>query len=331
MTEHSPSGSRYNKLLGAGLTLLIGASALSGCGGEKAAAQSDRPESTPDTTTSAPANPTQPESTGIIPEKICYTDPATGEQTTQDNAVKMDTAAIEASSVYSEGECPAAEIIPMGFEVNYDDFVGWESKNEVEKELTREFTYKNSGKVTIFNEQLVEGQIVLGELGGGDGVWQFKAEEWVKYWGERVAVVNAIRNDKSDPRNEEVAYKMAEGLIVPGTNEANFILKDLWSSERLRKEKTFLQFDPLSMRVTGQGKPYTMEDGTIIYPIQIEATATSEEDATAENGKEKIIMAFSPIQYKDDSARKYTETIKLYHSWTKGVNQMPDHIKIIEQ
>lgn len=325
-TSHTPA--KHNPLLlwrplvvASAILALSTLSACTATGGTN-----DNPSSAQATTTSAPANPTQPESTGIIPEKICYTDPKTGEQTTQDNAVKMDTAAIEASSVYSEGECPAAEIIPMGFEVNYDDFVGWESKNEVEKELTREFTYKNSGKVTIFNEQLVEGQIVLGELGGGDGVWQFKAEEWVKYWGERVAVVNAIRNDKSDPRNEEVAYKMAEGLIVPGTNEADFILKDLWNDKETWKSKTFLSFDASSMVVTGSGRPYTMKDGTVIYPIQVEA------DYIYDNSPEarEILIAFSPVRYRDDQARKYTETIKVHRIWIKGIHDMPD-IKIVEE
>lgn len=305
---------------------IMALSTLSACTATGGA--NDTPSSAQATTTSAPANPTQPESTGIIPEKICYTDPETGEQTTQDNAVKMDTAAIEASSVYSEGMCAAdaaaMESIPMGFELNYDRFVGWESKTEAQKDLAREYTFQESGMVTIFNEQYEDSFMVIGEKGGGDGSWQFTPQQWAQSWAERAAVVNAIRNDKSDPRNEEVAYKLAEGLFVEGTTEANFFLKDLWDDEELLRKRTFLAFKESTVSVTGAAKPYTEKDGTVIYTLRTEAEPIYDNDIVAKNGKRHIIMAFSPVTHVDVEDRRTTETIRLHETWTEGVHNMPD-------
>lgn len=287
----------------------------------------DTPSSAQAKTTSAPANPTQPESTGIIPEKVCYTDPATGEEATYDNAARMDQATIKASSNFSEGPCAAdvaaAESIPMGFEIDYDRFTGWESKTEAQKDLAREYTYKNSGKVTIFNEQYEDAQMVLGETGGDSGAWQFTPQEWAQSWAERAAVVNAIRNDKSDPRNEEVSYKMAEGLFVEGTSQSSFVLTDLWNDKELKQAGNFLMFKGDTLTVTGVAKPYSEQAGTVIYPLKIEAESTLD-SSVAKNGKLKMIIAFSPITHVDVEDRRTTRTIRLYKTWTEGIHNMPD-------
>lgn len=305
---------------------ILALSTLSACTATGGA--SDTPSSAQATTTSAPANPTQAEPAGIIPEYICRTDPKTGEQTTEENVVKMDTAAIEASSVYSEGMCAAdaaaMESIPMGFELNYDRFVGWESKTEAQKDLAREYTFQESGMVTIFNEQYEDSFMVIGEKGGDDGSWQFTPQQWAQSWAERAAVVNAIRNDKSDPRNEEVAYKLAEGLFVEGTNEAKFFLNDLWDDKDLLRKRTFLDFKESTIRVTGAAKPYAEKVGTVVYTLRIEADPVYDDDIIAKNGKLHIIMAFIPVTHVDVEDRRTTETIRLYKTWTEGIHNMPD-------
>lgn len=300
---------------------ILALSTLSACTATGGA--SDTPSSAQATTTSAPANPTQPESTGIIPEYICRTDPKTGEQTTEENAVKMDQSAIKASSVYSEGKC-AADIeaeksIDKGFEIDYSLFEGWGSKTEAQKDLAREYTYQKSGKVTLFNEQYEDSFMVIGEKGGDDGSWQFTPQQWGQYWAERAAVVNAIRNDRSDPRNEEVAYKLAEGLFVEGTNDAELFLKTSWSDEG-----TFLHFKESSLVITGAAKPYAKPDRTIIYTLRAEAEAAYEGSSVAKDGKISIVMAFSPVTHVDVEDRRTTETIRLYETWTEGLNVMPD-------
>lgn len=254
-----------------------------------------------------------------IPDQVCYTDPTTKIPETVDNLSKMPRSAIEASDTFAEGPC-VEESIPMGFEVNYSSFEGWDEKNEAQKDLAREELYVASGKVNLYIDQLVGGKTPINGVLTED----LSPQEMVQYWAQRAHVVNAVRNDKSDPRNEDIAHKLAEGLVVPGTGDADLLLEDLWNSKDLKQKKTFMFFDEKSLVATGEAKAYTQEDGTVIYPILTEANVVRENDPAAQNGKRITLMAFSPVHHRDDKARIYTETLRLHRTWTKGVHELPD-------